>query len=452
MSYLKIIALIFLLCPVSSFADWDSSDHVLLSHIYDDVNHIHMDVDSITSYMFHHFPLSEPSLSQVIEYMQNDISVIRNSQLPSILVNVDASESHLKYMRDNFPAKLDNLKLIATALAGQNSEFATINLGFDSIGKNVQIISDSSASISNDVHNIHDDLSSLIFTDDDDISYLRVSPIPVSMDFSILTNHVLGAAYLNPEYGWGDYYELFDRYNDEDIDPEIFIAEMGLHNWYIGLLFGDWFVSTPDGWDEEDDYENRWGLVDEAQQFWSPMVESSAFQPYEMSNAKYFLYGTRQITDRFNDFMNFVETNAVSQAEDSGLGDPTTIEELEKVPEDIIPTDKDNQSGPVDEILATDVENDQFTTEIEDFLGSFEDLMTTGEAADTIEITFNASLLGGDTEVTISIKELETAKAKIDHVADWTLNGWKIAVMLFITSCCAKTLMSSKGELVGLHE
>lgn len=220
-------------------------------------------------------------------FIQSDVEDIRNylNQLPSFLQsskeNQETIIAYIKYANDNMFAgkSVDDLSLYKIVESMYNDVHAVTNY-FSQYEEYLWALQDAVVS-------------------EEDFSYINVSNItqtvPFTIDLSIITNAILGSAFVNPEYGWGDYYSIYEAYKNGDIDPEIFIAELGLHNWLAGLNFGDWWVDTPDS----EDIENmeRWGIVENAKMYWSPLAESTVFTPYETSQARYFLYGTRDLTD-----------------------------------------------------------------------------------------------------------------------------------------------------------
>lgn len=369
--------------------------------------------------------------------------------------------------------------------------------------------------ITNTIQEIEDHLYFIEDTvqigDDERSSYLLVSNIAQSItspiDLSIITNAILGSAFIGPyNFEWGQsYYDLLEQYKNGEIDSSIFIAEMGLYNWFAGLNFGDVFVTTPDDEDMED--FNRWGIVENAKLLWGPLAESTGFPPYEISDARYFLYGTRDLTDNSTNLpviafntssnlilslkqLNYAITNynlihtialnthqlhnisenvgiikehfarlmeiteqrfsAINAWDNNDVDTPTDLDKLDDPPEDIIPESNEQLTG-VDDILNVDVQNDTYSTSLENFVNNIEDQFETFQgSAETIQLTFNAGLLGSSKSVTVEINQIPKAKAMIASVTDYVFNGWKIACMIFVVSASAKTLMSEGRQIEGL--
>lgn len=347
---------------------------------------------------------------------------------------------------------------------------------------------------------------------DEDISYLRVSNIAQNVtspiDLSILTNAILGSAFVSPfSADWNSYYDLFNRYKNGEIDADSFIAEMGIYNWFAGLNFADWFVTQPD--DEDPENMERWGIVDQAKILWAPLAENTAFPPYEISDARYFLYGTRDLTDNSTNLeviayntssnlvlalrsLNFAITNyhlthtiasntrqlhnisqnvgilkdnfiklldiiekrqeELDKLNDNDVDTPTDLDKLADIPDDIIPESNEQLTG-VSSILETDVENDQYSTSVANFINDIKNQFDPfSGSAEKITLTFDAGLLGTSRSVSIDIEQLPKAKAMIGSVTDYMISGWKIAVMIFIVSATAQTLMSDGQRIIGMYE
>lgn len=467
MQYPKIVVLsLLLLCPGFSFADFEGTDSAALANIENTVLGIWSETedlnDKIGSYgnvtIFDFLRDFSADNSYFLDYLydiSSDIDYIRQTQLSAIRTAVVDSEKHLKEIRYDFGDKLANLALIASSLSGQNVENISINLGFDSIGKNVQKLADTTDGISNNVANIRQNLSNVIYTGDDGLDYLRIAP--AAGDLSVLTNFALGSAFLGPwemeNEGGAGYYTLYQRYKNGDISPEIFIAEMGLYNWLAGLNFGDWYVTPPDDADLED--SQGWGIVENAKQEWSALAEYTAFPPYSSSDARFWLYGTRYLTDYVGDILKFFNTNAVAQISDAF---PEITDEIENpstddFPEDIQPEEPNEQQTQLEEILKTSEDSTDPFERFEYILNNVENSFSSVDASTgNLDLHFNLNFLGVDQTVTVSIQQQAKAKQAISTAIKFVCNGFKLASALFIACAVAKTLTSYRFRVVMMFE
>lgn len=440
-------------------------------------------------------------------YNRTDLQIIENS-LSSILLesqnfykatygNKSVVETPLYDIVNNFYQDLH---------AVTNSILST-SLSVLDIFKDLRAITNSIVEMSDDLYLLADAVQ---VGKEEGTSYILVSNLAQNVtspiDLSIITNAILGSAFVSPfSADYNSYYDLLEDYKNGEIDSQTFIAEMGLYNWFAGLNFGDWYVTIPD--DEDPENMQRWGIIDQAKLLWSPLAESTAFPPYETSDARYFLYGTRDLTDNSTNLaviaentssnlvlalksLNYAITNynlthtialnthqlhnisehigiikddltklvtmieekynALDSWDESDVDTPTDYEELDEPPDDIIPESNEQLTG-VSDILNVDVENDTFTTSFENFVHDIENKFDPFQgSAENIQLTFNAGLLGGSKSVTVEIQHLPRAKAMISSVTEYVLSGWKIACMIFVVSASAKTLMSEGRYIEGL--
>lgn len=459
-------------------------------------------------------------LTEDVSQIADDISVIRNTQLPYIYSQVGEIGSNTKYIRDNWESKLDNLDIIAKALSGFSSDGTSPNLGFESIGKNVELLTHTSVGISNEVSR----LSSAI-RKAEGLSYMLVSNIayssPVytnifnitnaplaSLDLSIITNAILGSSYLNGfHFSEGtDYFSLYDKYASGEIDFQTYISGMGIWNWFYAMTVGDIFVDIP-GIDNPDNiWNDGWTTVVNAQQNFHDLSTYSSFYAQPMANAKYFLYGTRDLTDNSTNlvYLSDIEKNTVSnalllsriafntasnalylskidkntmsntyylsrsyQVAVSNMNVVTSIYNILKnwnEDEEELPTDT-NLTEPNPEFEENPEEIEEENAEITSILNSSIDESALDASLDVInraQSAFNYSVggsakplvikadvgvLGGSIPIEITIESLQRFSSFWETIVKFLTAGFKIATILIVTRATIKTFLSDMKEI-----
>lgn len=274
-----------------SYSNWTYEDILDVKEKLDILNDMRTDIRDIGDdvYLIHK---DVRSILTDTGFIQSDVEDIRNflNQLPSFmsasLENQNTIIQYIKYANDNM-------------FAGKSEDDLSLYKIVESMYNDVHAVTNYFAQYEQYLSTLQE----AVVETDDDFSYINVSNItqsvPYYLDLSIITNSILGSSFLGPwemeNEGGAAYYTLYQRFKNGEIDTATYIAEMGLYNWLAGLNFGDWWVTAPDGADLED--TERWGIVENAKIEWGPLAEYTAFPPYSSSDARFWLYGTRDLTD-----------------------------------------------------------------------------------------------------------------------------------------------------------